>query len=476
MLAALVLVDAATGVFTALPAWAQETATTETFQLVVGQQKVLTAPGVSRIAIGDPNVADVKVVAQNQVLVTAVGPGRTEITVWKGNKVSTYEVTVTRLDARELKREVEKLLGDREGITVKLVKDRVVLDGSALSLADMDRAEEITRIYPQVQNLVKMDPAAHNLLAEAANNKLQKAGLGNARATVVGATVFLEGIVDSPADLKKAEVIAASVGPRVESVLRVGSSKMVELDVEFVEIAKSSLDRIGVRWPTDLSGNLNLSYSSSTVMRGAGGNQESVFAGAGVGASLGLALQFNDGITRTLARPRLVTASSQEASFLAGGELPIPIVLQDRVYVEYKEYGIRLKITPVADAGGTIQTKVMTEISERDDSVSVMGIPGFVTRRVDTSVTVKDGETIVLSGLLQLSEGKDITKIPFLGHIPIVGELFKSRQFRERQTELVVFVTPRIVDPVAKSLKELGADILDSYREAEGDVGFSLFD
>lgn len=129
--------------------------------------------------------------------------------------------------------------------------------------------------------------------------------------------------------------------------------------------------------------------------------------------------------------------------------MPIPVVTQDRIYVDYKQYGIKLQITPVVDGAGTVRAKILTEISDIDDAVAVNGYPGFLMRRVDTEVTVRDGDTIVLSGLIHLSEGKEVSKVPLLGQIPILGELFKSRRFRDRQTQLVVFVTPRIVDPLS---------------------------
>ena len=448
----------------------------DTLNLVPGQQKILQAPGVTRIAIGNPNVADVKVVTAGQVLVTATGIGETELTVWRGSKVANYTVVVTKLDPRELKREVDKMLGDRDGLSTRIAKDRVIIEGSAQQRSDIERVDEVTRLYPQVQSLVKLDPSASALLAESLNKQLTRVGLTNARATVVGSTIFLEGMVDSEADLKKAEIITANQGQNIQSVLRVGSSKMIELDCEFVEISKSSLDRIGVTWPTDINGDANINYTRTSVLSGAQASSEILTGTVSARASLGLALRFQDGVTRTLARPRLVTASNQEASMLAGGELPIPIITEDRVYIEYKEYGIRLKITPIADASGTIQTKVMTEISQIDQATTVQGVPGLTTRRVQTEVTVRDGDTIVLSGLLYLTEGKDVTKVPILGHIPIIGELFKSRQFRDSQTELVVFVTPRLVDPLAKSLRELSTQILNKYKDAEDDVAFGLLD
>lgn len=444
--------------------------------LVAGQQKVLQAPGVSRIAVADPNVADVKVVGSGEVLVTAVGSGKTELTIWRGQRITKYQVNVTRMDPRELRDEVKKLLGDRENIRTRIVRDKVYIEGQVLTLQDLEKAEEVAKLFPQVQNMVKLDPAAHAQIAQAVNRQLERAGLNNARASVVGSTVFLEGTVNSKADMKKAELITDSIGQNIHNVLRIGASRMVELDVEFVEVARNSLDEIGIRWPTNISGDITFDYSRTDVLRGELPDRELLNTEARMSTSLGTALQFNDGITRVLARPRLVTASSEEASFLAGGEIPIPIVTQERAYVEYKEYGIRLNITPVVDSGGNIQTRILTEISDIDESVSIRGIPGFLSRRVDTEVTVRDGDTIVLSGLLHVRDGKDVSKVPILGHIPIIGELFKSRRFRERKTELVVFVTPRLVDPVSEHLQELSNEMLRRYRDAEDDVDYSLFD
>ncbi len=449
----------------------------ENLDLVNGQQKLLQLPGVSRIAIANPNVADVKVVDAGEVLVTAVGAGQTELTVWQGSRVTKYVVTVTAMDPQQLKREVERQLGETDGIRVRINRDNsLTLEGTVNTLAELERAEQVSKAFPQVKNSVRLDPSATGHIAEAINRQLDRAGLKSARANVVGSTIFLEGVVDSVADVKKAELITRAIGDNVQTMLSVGSARMVELDVEFVEVSTSSFDRIGIKWPTDISAAITLDYNSTTVLRGQGADSSILRARATAGASFGIALQFNDGITRTLAQPRLVTASGKEAKFLAGGEVPIPVVTDERIYVEYKEYGIRLQITPIADGAGTIQAKILTEISDLDPSTTVQGFPGFTTRRVDTEVTVRDGEVIVLSGLLHTQEGKDVTKVPFFGHIPIIGELFKSRQFRERQTELVVFVTPRVVDPMGKYLIELVKKMRRKYEEAEDDVGFSLLD
>lgn len=325
----------------------------ETLQMVRGAQRIISAPGVSRIAIADPNVADVKVVGPGEVLVTATGDGRTELTIWRGSRVTKYEVVVSTMDPRQLKREIEKLLGDREGLRVRVVRDQVYIEGKVLTLSDLEKAEEVATMYPQARNLVKLDPSAHSHIANALNKQLSRVGLNTAKATVVGKTIFLEGTVDSEADLKKAEIVTQGMGDNIQSVLTIGASRMIELDVEFVEVSKNSLDRIGVTWPTDITGDITFDYARTDVLTGALANSATIDIAANATASFGATLQFNDGISRVLARPRLVTGSNQEASFLAGGEVPIPIISEDRIFVEFKEYGIRLVITPQADANGT---------------------------------------------------------------------------------------------------------------------------
>lgn len=450
----------------------------EAIDLTVGSQRVVVQRGVTRVAIADPGVADVRVVDQDHVLVTAVSPGRTDLKLWAGARLLEYVVIVTQLDPQQLKRELELKLADREGVRVRVGRDgTVTLEGTVASLADLEKTGQLARQYPQVKDAVRLDPSARTHVAEAMNRQLERAGLGGVRASVVGAVVFLEGVVDTEADLKKVDLITRAIADGALNMVTIGSARMIELDVELVEVSRRSLDRLGVIWPTDVSGSVRLNYDQVRALAGAGADSARLAVSTpGVTASFGVALRFADGTSRTIARPRLVTASGKEAHFLAGGELPIPLVTQERVHIEYKEYGIRLKITPLVDGSGTIRAKVLAEVSDVDQAVAVLGVPGFLTRRVDTEVTLRDGDTLVMSGLLSLAESKEVTKVPLLGHVPILGELFKSRGFQERETELVVFVTPRLVDPTSRHLRESGTKMLERYREAASAVSFGVLD
>src|SRR5205085_1303587 len=149
---------------------------------------------------------------------------------------------------------------------------------------------------------------------------------------------------------------------------------------------------------------------------------------------------------------------------------------QNQFAVEFKKFGIILTVTPTADRSGNIAAEIHAEVSDVDRSLSVRAngfdVPGLRLREVKTNVTVKDGETIVLSGLFNYDEDKEVSKVPLLGHIPILGELFKSRQFIERKTQLAIYVTPRLVTPDSERVKELIQDARKLYQEASASLPF----
>ena len=161
--------------------------------------------------------------------------------------------------------------------------------------------------------------------------------------------------------------------------------------------------------------------------------------------------------------------------------MPIPLVTNNQATVEFKQYGVILKLKPTADRNGNIQTEIEAEVSEVDQSVAVSfgggsSIPGFRTRKVKSNVTVRHGETIVLSGVFQHDEQKSVSKLPGFGHIPIIGELFKNRAFDAKKNELVIFVTPRIVNPDSDKIRTIIDDIKSRYKQARGEVNFGIFD
>lgn len=144
--------------------------------------------------------------------------------------------------------------------------------------------------------------------------------------------------------------------------------------------------------------------------------------------------------------------------------------------MQYKEFGVRLNVVPTSDSLGNVQLQILAEVSEPDFSRQVRGVPSFVTRRFNTFVSVKEGASIVLSGLFRNVDRKAVNKMPILGHIPILGELFKSRAFQQEKTTLVVFVTPRVVSPrhpwIVRTIREI-QNLYDAYAD---EVSWQLFD
>jgi len=203
-------------------------------------------------------------------------------------------------------------------------------------------------------------------------------------------------------------------------------------DLKILEISRGETAQLGIRWPDGLS--VKGSYSS--------GNGSGTVISVGSDFEVRLNLLLADGRARILSNPRLACESGEEAHFLAGGEIPIVIVTPETRTVEWKTYGIILRIRPSMDPGGKVRTHVVAEVSAVDHGSGSSNVPGFLTRRVSTHFSTPPGETVMLSGLVKSEMAKDVAKVPLLGQIPVLGELFKSRSFRENQTELAIFVTP----------------------------------
>ena len=459
--------------------WAQEGGN---IALGVGTQKVIPVPNISKIAVGDPQVADVKSIGSNQVLIVGSGEGKTTLLIWKtsGQRLS-YMVSVRKQDPNEVITEIKKLLGEIEGVQVRMVGDRIYLDGQAYTSQDAERIEQVVGLYPNVKSFVKVAPNAKKLVAQNLTAAFQKAGLKNVAANVVGSTIFLEGSVESQQDLQKAELITKAIGEKVENLLVVGIKRMILSEVQFVEIRRQSTDRYGIRYPTDISGTAQATVNITKELFPGNFAEGALLGGATGRSQFNVGFQMNDGYGRLLAQPKLVCASGEKAEFLAGGEVPIPLITNNQFTVEFKPYGVILKLRPTADRNGNIQTEIEAEVSEVDVSVAVAvgggaTVPGFRSRKVKTNVTVRHGETIVLSGVFAHDEQKQISKLPGLGHIPIIGELFKNRAFDSSKRELVIFVTPRIVNPDSDKIRTIIDDVKSRYKQARGEVTFGIFD
>lgn len=383
--------------------------------LTTGHQRMIrTATAVTRIAVGDPNVLDVKVLRDlskqgtsttnsaraAQLLLTPKTPGRTNLTVWPTE-------------------------GAPQTWDVRVSGQRLMLEKRLASL-----------------------PAHHQALTEVA--------LGAPK----GAAVV---------DRSTVEV----------------TSNTVQVEVQVVEFKKSALRRAGMNLSSGGPNNSGFSFGISTPGTGGGGGRSGsggngsggsgdssnggggasaiasamnlvlgfgrAFSGVGITAQLGF--MEGNGLARVLAKPTLVAHTGQSASFLAGGEIPIPVPGRDgNVAIQYKEFGVKLQLTPTILSDERIALKVAPEASDLDftQGVSIAGIsvPAVRTRRADTMVELADGESFVIGGLVNRSTMSSVNKVPLLGDLPILGTFFKNLNYSQEETELVIIVTPHLVQPL----------------------------
>ena len=255
-------------------------------------------------------------------------------------------------------------------------------------------------------------------------------------AVEAGGSVILSGPVSSSRDKTVLEAYArAHPGVHLRVSLPEEKKALLLYDLKIIEISRGESAQLGIRWPDAIP-------AKGTFAAGTG-NAGTFAIGTDFDARLNLLMA--NGKARILSNPRLACESGGEAQFLAGGEIPIVIITPETRTVEWKMYGIILKIHPTMTEGGKIRTQVNAEVSAVDHGSGTSEIPGILTRRVSTLFSTPPGETVMLSGLVKSEMAKDIAKVPLLGQIPVIGELFKSRSFRDNRTELAIFITPTVV-------------------------------
>jgi pilus assembly protein CpaC len=290
-------------------------------------------------------------------------------------------------------------------------------------------------------------------------------------ATPMNNLVLLTGTVAAPEDVEEAQrLVQAYVGEgtQVVSRLRSATPLQVTLKVKIAEVSRTLLKSIGVNLLAETGGvgimqgegiflppAGKVSETGPQVLRNVIGStlfgQGKLF---GVDILSSLDLAETDGLVTTLAEPNLTALSGETASFLAGGEFPIPVSQSlGSVAIEYKQYGVSLAFTPIVLADGRISMRVRPEVSElsAEGSIRLNGfdVPALTTRRAETTVELGSGQSFMLAGLLRNTNTNNIDKAPFLGDLPILGALFRSTSFRRQETELVIIVTPYLVRPVS---------------------------
>lgn len=370
-----------------------------TLDLAQGEGRILHFQDpVESVLVAEPGIADLQVVSPGVIYVFGKTPGQTSLIA--------------------LGAEGEEL--------------------ASLSLAVNRGTQAVTR------PLRDLHPGS-NVQVSAVGNRMVTRGMVNS----VGEATDLNSLLDTEGQ---------DFGPILNTTSYSGSAQ-VNLRVRFAEVSRSELLRYGVNWNA-LFDNGTFSFGLLT----GGALASGAAAGASNVVSAGLAsgnvnidamleaLQSN-GILEILAEPNITAMTGQTASFLAGGEVAVPVpVNRDTVGIEYKPYGVSLMFNPTLLPNGRIALQVRPEVSSLmgSSSVSVGGyqVPSFRVRRADTRVEVGSGQTFAIAGLFQRESTQDIEKVPLLGEMPILGNLFRSKRFQRNETELVILITPYLVEPV----------------------------
>lgn len=429
--------------------FAQEPATAEgNITMFQGEIKTLPISKVQRVAVGSGRLLTATVL-EKEIVLLAEAFGDTGLFVWlRDGTVKKYNVRIAPSDVNDSVAQLRKILSAIPGMQVERVGSHAVVSG-ATSKANLELIRGVISKYPQALNMAREED--------------------------------------------------------------VTMRKMIYLKVQLIEFRRTAFENLGIQWQQSMTGptgafawDLVTSGGFTARQSDAGlasavpgrstpnalpGSAAPILPGLPPRVSppvgyLGIAtsitsrinLAVTNGDAYILATPELSTRSGGEAKFLAGGQIPlvIPATGLSPPSVTYKDYGIRLSIKPVADADSNIMATIQTEVSAIDPSNTVQGNPGFLSRQTDSEINVKTGQTIVMSGLVNSDLSNQVDKLPWLGDLPILGQLFKSTNFRNNRSDLVVFVTPQVFDPNAtlnRERVEKGKDLRERYEGFLGKKG-----
>lgn len=377
--------------------------------LLVGRSLVISSPTrVKRISVADPNIADAIVISPYQVLLNGKTPGGVSLIIWdESDQSQTFEIFVDQ-DILGLSQKIREVFPN-EPIRVEASKDLVMISGHASTRAVQAQILAIvSAVTPKVVNLMEAPtaPTTGEILLQVRFAEVDRSAL-----TQFGVNLFYGGQNNLAATSTQQFAAPALINPTPTTAA------------------------FGI---TDL---LNMFYFRPDL---------------NLGATI-RALQEKN-ILQILAEPNLLTATGKEASFLAGGEFPYPIIQgstgnNNAITIQFREYGVRLTFTPTILENGQIHLKVKPEVSALDYSnaltLSGFTIPAISTKRVESEMDLNDGQSFAIAGLVDDRVTRLMSKIPGIGDLPVLGQLFRSVQFSKSKTELLVLITPRIVKPLS---------------------------
>lgn len=381
------------------------------------------------VMVGDPKVANVVVPGASEVVIVARSVGSTNLIVSGRDKRSTVIDLDVAIDTSALRAQFDALFPHERDIRIGASGNAVVLSGM---VSDVGVASQLVDLATAFQ--------------ESAGQQADS-GAGSPSPLSVGAPAA-------------APAAGSGAAAKVLNMLSIAAPQQVMLEVKIAEISKSLVDQLGAKAGfSKTNGNWTYAAVSSLLSGGAGAVSA---VGTGI-KELTIDGEKRDGLVKILAEPNVMAISGQEASFLAGGKIFIPVAQNAAggagvVTLEEKEYGVAVKFTPTVLPGGRINLRVAPEVSELNregigistggSSSATAILPAFTTRRAATTVQLQDGQSFAIGGLIRNNVTSTIRRFPFLGDVPVLGTLFRSSDFQSDRTELVFIVTPRLAKPM----------------------------
>lgn len=403
-----------------------------TVEIAVNKSQVLTADTtIDRAMIGNDEIADILPVSSNSIYVLGKAVGTTSLTLYdRANRVIAIMDISVGPDVGGLREQMAQLMPGQP-VEARVSNGAVVLSGTVSDAGVADRAVQLARAY-------------------------------------------------APDD-------------RIVNLMTLGGSQQVMLEVRFAEVSRTVGKDLGVRsFLNDNDSFLGaIGNGAGTVTNGVRLDQvtgsfgvlRNIFGGVfGLDIDATLSALEEKGLAKTLAEPTLIALSGESASFLAGGEFPVPVIQSgggggvggdnsNSITVEFKPFGVSLGFTPTVLSDKVINLVVEPEVSAIDPTASItlngLVIPGLQTRRASTTLELRDGESFAIAGLLQQDFKTTVNQVPLLGSIPIIGTLFRSTSFQKGETELLIVVTPRLVAPIKPSQVRLPTDRIHDPSQAD---------
>ena len=443
------------------------------YSIQTGRSIVLKTPSLERVAVGDSKIAGIVPLGTSEVVVNGKAPGHTTIFIWMNGVRKTYEFTVTNQDLDAIAGILRGAI-DEPDVEIVTFGTNIILRGNVPDAAAMAKVNDVVKRFTGVTF------SGNGGNGKIVNALVVRQPMGNIAQQIAAAVpnatniridndpdgdVIVSGDVTNRVEAENVlNHVKGLAGPflaangKVIDRLEVGTTSQIDVKVYVLEIDKTGQSTLGLRLQsatetTPGTPQFTIASTPSLVSIEAPAVRPGLQVGPFQRISLlapTLDLLVTEGHARILSAPDLVSMPGKEATFLVGGEIPIPVSNGlGSVSITFKDYGVNLDVTPNLLGDGSVETKINPEISDLDfgNGIQLNGfvIPALKTSRLSTDVITKDGESIVMGGLLRRIEQKNLNKIPLLSDIPILGKLFTSTSYQTSNTDVVFVMTPTVV-------------------------------